>query len=845
MVACALLTVAALACVDKAFVAPTGGGGGARLGVVVSLGSLAAESHITAIRIVARYAGPGGPVVLRDLTEPYTTGEARSIGVSLDLSACLREAAAGTAASPSCPVQVTVEVLAGNRVLARDELPVVQVRPGETATTPALAARSATSVRLRYNNSVPPSPLSLVVGGTAPLVAEPLDASGAAIAGRTIVWSSSTPAVASISATGVITALSAGITIITATNGSGAAQVQATATVNVSALVPASVQLSPATANLAVGATQTLTPTVKDAAGVEISPTPTLVWSSSQVTVATVSGTGIVTAVAPGLTTITARSANGIVGSAAIAVFAVPARVLLAPASPNLVVGATQILAPTVSDAGGVIITPTPALTWSTSAAAVATVSQSGLVTAVAPGTATISARTANGIAGTATVTVSTISAIPASVQIAPSSVSLAVAGTQPLVATVLDAAGNTITPTPTLVWQSANPGVATVSTTGVVTAVAAGTTTVTARTANDIVGSATVAVGESGSFSGRVYDFATNTGVAGTTITVNSGGQSVRTVTTDAQGNYNTGTLVGGPFELRATAVGFVPVDYRGAVLNGALSLEAIPLVRTTANGNGTIAGTLFNATTNQPIPVTANLQLFAGVNTVAGTPVGTTTSDASGAYQFTNIPAGTYTIVAPATGFSTGTRTVASVGGGRIASGQNIPLSPTSNVGSLRIVLTWGDFPADLDSHLVGPAANQTTFWVYWATRGSCTSAPFACLDVDALSGRGPETITIAQRTAGRYVYSVHNFSDQSGGLASSGLAQSNARVDVYGASGLLQSFAVPARGGTLWTVFEWDGVTIRPINTVSADAPPARDNASSAREAGSAVIRVKPRR
>lgn len=923
--ALALLALQPMACAEKTRVTSLNPGD-AQLGVAVALGALAADGDITAVRVVARYTAPSAVVVLKDVTVAYAQGQTRDVTLSLDISQCLRDVSTATVAATSCPVQVTVDVLAMTRVLARDVLPVVQVRAGESASTPALAARGATSVRLIYIGTTAPTSVSLVIGATAALSAEPLDAASVAIAGRVIVWTTSAPAIASVSATGVITGVSVGSATITATTGTGAALVQNSITVNITAPVPAAVELAPVSATIAVGATQVLTTIVKDAAGVAITPTPALTFTSAQPTVATVSATGTVTAVATGSTVITARTANGVTGTATISVFAVPATVrftptsaslgvgatqtfvpivsddagvaiaptpslqwssslstvasvtqlgvvtaiapgtatitattingivgtatvvvaavpasvTLAPLATTLNVGATQTLTPTVRDATQVPITPTPGLTWTTSAATVATVSQAGVVTAVAPGSATITAQTANGIRGTATVS---ILGVPATLTLTPQSATLGVGATQAFAALVRDATGLDITATSPVTWTSGNTSVANVSTTGVVTAVANGATTITARTANNVTAGASVTVGTTSTYSGRVFDFETNTGITGATITFNSGGQVIRTVTSDAAGNYTSGSIVGGPFDIQITANGYTSANIAGAASNGAQTLEAIPLVKTAAGG-GTISGTVLNATTNQQIVATGTLDLYAGVNTTTGTILATTTTATSGFYQFSTVNAGTYTVAARASGFSNGSRTVVSLGAGRVASSQNVLLSPTSNTGSLRIVLTWGALPPDLDSHLTGPSVNGTSFWVYYASRGSCTTFPYACLDVDAVNGRGPETISIAQRTTGRYVYSVHNYS--AGNSASDvGLSSSGARVDVYGATGLLQSFAVPALPGTLWTVFDWDGVTIRPINTISGLAPPASSAPPGALRAEPAVLppKIKP--
>ena len=923
--ALALLALQPMACAEKTRVTSLSAGD-AQLGVSVSLGALAADGDITAVRVVARYATPNAVVVLKDVTVAYAQGQTRDVTLSLDISQCLRDVGTGTVAATSCPVQVTVDVLANTRVLARDVLPVVLVRAGESASTPALAARGATSVRLIYNGNPAPTSLSLVIGATAALSAEPLDAASVSIAGRTITWTTLAPAIANVSATGVITGVSVGSATVTATTGTGAALVQNSITINITAPIPAALELAPTAATIAVGATQVLTTIVKDAAGVVITPAPALTFVSSQLTVATVSATGTVTAIAAGSTTITARTVNGVTGTATINVFAVPASVRFTPTSASLGVGATQTFVPIVSDAAGVAITPTPslqwsssstavvsvtqlgavtavaagtaivtattangivgtatvvvaaipasvtlapfattlnvgatqtltptvrdaaqlpitptpALSWASSATTVATVSQAGVVTAVAPGTATITAQTSNGILGTATLSVV---GVPATLTIAPQSATLGVGATQAFTALVRDATGVDITATSPVTWTSGNASVASVSTTGVATAVANGVATIAARTANNVTASASITVGATGTYSGRVFDFETNTGIAGATITLNSGGQVIRTVTTDNAGNYTSGSIVGGPFDIRVAANGYASTSIAGAASNGAQTLEAIPLVKT-AVGGGTISGTVLNATTNQQIVATGTLDLYAGVNTTTGAILATTTTATSGFYQFSTVNAGTYTVAARATGFSNGSRTVVSLGAARVASSQNVLLSPTSSTGSLRIVLTWGDLPADLDSHLTGPSINQSSFWVYWASRGSCTTFPYACLDVDATNGRGPETISIAQRTTGRYVYSVHNYS-AGNSTSDIGLSSSGARVDVYGATGLLRSFAVPALPGTLWTVFDWDGVTIRPINTISGLAPPASSAPPGALRAGPAVLpaKIKP--
>jgi len=148
-------------------------------------------------------------------------------------------------------------------------------------------------------------------------------------------------------------------------------------------------------------------------------------------------------------------------------------------ASTTLVPGATLQLA-AISTSGLPISGP---LAWRSSNTAVATVdAQSGLVTAVAPGTTQISVSGANVLASPITITVTSAPAgqVAAVVVTPPASTNLNVGDTLQLQATAKDASG-AVVPNATITWSSSNPSVATVSSTGLVTAVAAGTVSITA----------------------------------------------------------------------------------------------------------------------------------------------------------------------------------------------------------------------------------------------------------------------------------------------------------------------------------------------------------------------------
>ena len=154
--------------------------------------------------------------------------------------------------------------------------------------------------------TVSPPTAALVVGTTQQMVATMLDANGNALSGRVESWGTSDFTKATVSSTGLVTAMAAGTTTITATSESRAGTSQITVT-NVIPVPVASVTVSPPTATLFVGTTQQMVATTLDANGNALSGR-FVSWGSSDFTKATVTSTGLVTAMAAGTTTITATS---------------------------------------------------------------------------------------------------------------------------------------------------------------------------------------------------------------------------------------------------------------------------------------------------------------------------------------------------------------------------------------------------------------------------------------------------------------------------------------------------------------------------------------------------------
>ncbi len=181
------------------------------------------------------------------------------------------------------------------------------------------------------------SPSSAMPGGSAQATATPTSSSGTPLTGRSVSWTSSNSAVASVSSGGGVAAIAEGTATITAT----AEGVSGGTSFTVTPRVAASVTVALGLAALDPGATTTATATVRDNAGTPL-PGRTVIWSSSDPAIGTVAASGQVTAVAPGTTNITATS-EGISGFATLTVTAPPAQQwVMYPGSPVLAPSAGQ-----------------------------------------------------------------------------------------------------------------------------------------------------------------------------------------------------------------------------------------------------------------------------------------------------------------------------------------------------------------------------------------------------------------------------------------------------------------------------------------------------------------------
>lgn len=537
--------------------------------------------------------------------------------------------------------------------------------------------------------------------------------------------------------------------------------------------------------------------------------------------------------------------------------------VKLAPVDTTVLAGSSFTYRVTVKSGYGDVLTGRP-ITYSSSNASLATISASGVVNALQPGTVTITATSNQGRGGTTVTGTATLRIQPRpQVVLTPAALTFATGLYLPLPAaqtvSVTNPGGGTVDPisvvtTDTIVVATLDrtsvPATLTVRTT---TALAAGTSLqreVRVRSAQSgvadgvltvtVTGIATV----QGVFSGLVNNASSGAPIAGASVAIRRAVDNVlvHTATTSASGQWTSIPLPAATYSLVVTASGYLDVTVAQVVLTGGANIPTTTVATVnmvpTGPGGGIISGAVRDATTNLAVPA-ATVELRAGANNVSGTVISTVATNADGLFSFPPQPTGTYTVRAAKTGFVDGAVNVTV--SGSTADSPTLFLSPTTTGIAWRFVLQWGSTPQDLDAHLTGPIPNsQTRFHVYFGDPGSLTASPFALLDYDQTFGFGPETITIGQQFAGTYRYYVNNYS------LDGTLKASAARVSVYQGNTLVAQYSPPQQDGDYWTVFEITNGTLVPVNTIgtaipSLSAPSAYvgpRNTRAAREAAAAA-------
>ena len=291
---------------------------------------------------------------------------------------------------------------------------------------------------------------------------------------KLLSWESEDPTIAIVSATGNVTAKGAGTTTITVSAENG---VSASCEVTVKSPITA-VRLSQTDMTLERGASQQLRTMIEP---VDTTDDRTLSWSSSVPSVAMVDDEGNVTALSEGYAIIRVETSNGKTATCTVQVVetqeAPITGVSLDQENVTLAEGENTTLNATITPSD---TTDDRTLIWSSDAPEVAVVN-GGVVTAIAPGTATITVTTSNGLSDSCVITVEPKEIAIDSVSLDHSELTLKAGLSAELIATINP---SDTTMSKALTWESSNADVAVVED-GVVKAIAQGDALISVTTVN------------------------------------------------------------------------------------------------------------------------------------------------------------------------------------------------------------------------------------------------------------------------------------------------------------------------------------------------------------------------
>ncbi len=299
----------------------------------------------------------------------------------------------------------------------------------------------------------------------------------------------------------------------------------------------------------------------------------------------------------------------------------------------------------------------------------------------------------------------------------------------------------------------------------------------------------------------------------------------------TDGEGYYMVDNLEQGNY-----IVVFAKQDYKvlvqlttvaensPSIVNGSL----IKLEHGEELWDGSASGNIIDALTGEPVDeeLEFTLEIYKDFNNT--TELVTTEVVSGAAFSFW-LPEGYYTVKLtdnrePVYGvtYTATTRNVIVLGGTTFTD-QDVVMATLKEEGQASFVLTWGEYPYDLDSHLIGPVEGNDNYHIYYGNKTYPEGIEeienlHLRLDVDDVTSYGPETTSIYKPVEGGiYTYYVYNFSGNGGGT----LVNSGAKVVVTTSEGTY-TFEAPAGGDELsWVVCTYNSATgeITPINRLVA--------------------------
>ncbi len=302
------------------------------------------------------------------------------------------------------------------------------------------------------------------------------------------------------------------------------------------------------------------------------------------------------------------------------------------------------------------------------------------------------------------------------------------------------------------------------------------------------------------GTLSGKVVKAEDRTTpIKNANVTIYKDGSKYTTAKTNEYGQYQL-RLPEGDYKVEITAEGYLDFEAYASITRQTVNyMETFLLIDGTEEGTGTAKGTVLDGLTGRGV-ADVSLTIRKGWNTPdSNTVVKTLKTNSDGTYSV-DLPYGNYTVYASKDGYIATSFNIISKK--TLTSGQNGTISSAVLGDGYRMILTWDEYPEDLDSHVRGLTSDGYTFHVYFNDMYAYDGNAKLCdLDVDDVTSYGPETITLQPTSTSAYYYYVYKYYGTQGTVASSG-----AKIKVYKGDSLIRTFNVPTNlgDGDYWNVF-----------------------------------------
>ena len=236
---------------------------------------------------------------------------------------------------------------------------------------------------------------------------------------------------------------------------------------------------------------------------------------------------------------------------------------------------------------------------------------------------------------------------------------------------------------------------------------------------------------------------------------------------------------------------------DQDGTIKSGAVNTLSIPVASLKSGGSTKVSGVVRDATNNEGIDEVELVFRKSG-NADGELEV---ISGSDGKYEAT-LGTGEYTVVCKAEGYVEEEKSIYVPTYGSTYNCDLI-LSPEGKENEARVVLTWGAYPNDLDSYLIGNGVNVNFM--------NMVAGSTAELDLDDTDGYGPETTTIHDLN-GSYTFYVQDF------YLTGDIANSGAEVTVYLPGQEPRTISISGSGtGNTWEVFRLDNGVLTVIDEI----------------------------